>query len=375
MLTSSPAKLPYLGALDGLRCFAVLAVVFHHARFKLPASTLLFTNGGFLGVDIFFVISGFLITALLLVEDQRTDKISLRGFYWRRVVRLLPALIPVLATYLFYLAIVGDLGRTEFFSVAAGLGFVVNWWWLYLGNPGEGIVHLWSLAVEEQFYFVWPAVVMLVIRGRRFAVAAIFTGSVVIASMIWRVMLTSQAENLSLLYFRTDIRIDQLLIGALLAIFWFHNKVPQRTSVFGWLGVVVLAAIMFAPNLSSGFLFNGGFSIVALATAAVILACLGGDWWPEKILNLAPLRAIGKVSYGLYLWHLLIFWIMGQEATHLPAIVQALITITAVTFVVWFSWTKLEAPALKHKHRFGHTETGPPASPASPSSAVSAGRP
>ena len=350
--------LPYVGAIDGLRCLAVVAVIFHHTR-EVVGDRYPLPRGGFLGVDVFFVISGFLITALLLVENERNQSISLKGFYWRRVVRLLPPLIPVLIVYVAYNVYLGRLGTDEIGAALSALGFVVNWWWVGIGTDKPGIVHLWSLAVEEQFYLVWPAFVILVVRRRTFTIAASIIGALIIASAFWRMILWAQSDPADwlLVYVRTDARIDQLLIGALLALAWFHRKLPKYASKLGWPGAAILAGAIVLAIPQAAYLYNGVFTLVALATAAVIAAVIEGDWWGAQILTLAPLVRIGRVSYGLYLFHVPIFWIERTETSHLPLIVRLLILAVATALATMFSWRWLEKPALRHKNRFGRSAT------------------
>ncbi len=232
--TGERPSLPYLGALDGMRGIAIAAVVVYHTRFYLIQDGFPTPRGGFLGVDVFFVVSGFLITALLLIEDGRDGSIALVGFYWRRAVRLLPALVPMLGAYLLYASYAGVLNRDKVAAVAAALGFVSNWWRILDGSNVPGLGHLWSLAVEEQFYLLWPAAVLLLIRRRRFGVAAALVVAAIAASMSWRMLLWSRADDWVLVYIRTDARIDQLLLGALVAVLWFHGRLPSRPAGLAW---------------------------------------------------------------------------------------------------------------------------------------------
>lgn len=355
-----PQELPYVKGLDGLRCLAVAAVIFHHTRPVIGESIPL-PRGGFLGVDVFFVVSGFLITALLLVENERHGSISLVGFYWRRAVRLLPALLPVLAVYLAFHVAQGTLGRDEVGAMVSALGFVINWWWLWIGTDRPGIVHLWSLAVEEQFYLVWPAMVIFVIRGRKFAVSASIIGSLIVGSALWRMIVWSQTapDDWLLVYIRTDVRVDQLLIGALLALMWFHHKLPSRTAALGWPALAFLAVTMIVAIPQAGYLYNGLFTLVAVATALAIAASMDSNWTGNQLLTQSPFRAIGRVSYGLYLWHVPIFWIVRTEAGHLPLTVRLLILSVTTAAATTLSWRWLEKPALRYKHRFGRSSTTP----------------
>ncbi|MGB5759139.1 MAG: acyltransferase [Acidimicrobiales bacterium] len=353
--TAERASLPYLGALDGMRGIAIAAVVVYHTRFYLIQDRFPTPRGGFLGVDVFFVVSGFLITALLLIEDRRDDSISLVGFYWRRAVRLLPALVPMLGAYLLYASYAGVLNRDKVAAVAAALGFVSNWWRVLDGSNVPGLGHLWSLAVEEQFYLLWPAAVLLLIRRRRFEVAAALVVVAIAASMSWRMFLWSRADDWVLVYIRTDARIDQLLLGALVAVLWFHGRLPGRPAGLAWLGAAVIGIAFAVASPQSPVLYNGGFTVVAAATALVVVGCLGGHWDGAGLLNFGPLRQLGKVSYGLYLWHEPVLWATSREAGGLPVGVQVIIGVGLSILAAAVSWRLLETPALRQKNRFGRS--------------------
>ncbi len=353
--TSVRDSLPHIAALDGIRGIAIATVLIYHTRFYIIQDTFPTPRGGFLGVDVFFVVSGFLITALLLIEDRRHDSISLRGFYWRRTVRLFPALLGMLGAYLLYAAYAGVLGREEIAAVVAALGFVSNWWRIVDGTNVPGLGHLWSLAVEEQFYLVWPTVVLLFVRRKRFEVAASLIAMAIVASMLWRMVLWSRADDWVLVYIRTDARIDQLLVGALVAVLWFHGKLPSRPIGLAWLGAAVVAIAMIVATPQSSVLYNGGFTVVAAATGLVVVGCLDGRWAGSAWLNFGPLRLLGKVSYALYLWHEPVLWATSREAGGLPVLLQVFIGIGLSILAATISWRLLETPALRQKHRFGRS--------------------
>lgn len=327
MQTLTPARadrrttylpLPYLPGLDGLRALAVIAVVLYHA--DLPV------RGGFLGVEIFFVLSGFLITALLLTEWLQHDRVDLEAFWLRRARRLLPALFLLLA---------GTLGIAAFLPAAetvgigsetlAALGYIMNWH-LVLGGQSyfdigvrpSLLQHLWSLAVEEQFYLLWPLIFAVGLRFLR--LRGLLVGTVVLAvgSALLAAMLFQPGADPSRIYYGTDTRASGILLGAVLAMVWAPWRQPAaaRRSV-GWtldlLGIAGLVGLGVATVQlfdSHPLLYRGGITLVALGTVLVIAAITHPRTrLLPALLAWGPMRWIGQRSYGIYLWHWPIFQI------------------------------------------------------------------
>lgn len=293
--------------LDGLRGIAIISVIIHHQLTPFSLS------GGFLGVDLFFVLSGFLITGLLLAEFEKTETISLRNFYMRRVLRLAPALLLYLIACLLvthYTQLI-EITR-ELKLIAIALVYSTNWrmafgWDSFL----DPTAIIWSLSIEEQFYLVWPLVffscLALKVR-RRFIVTGL--GVIILLIMLHRYSLLKAGIDLTRLYYGTDTRADALLTGCLVSL--LHSaQIPLKMKA--WLKIAsvlsgaLLLYLMATSRFADQFLYEFGYTVIALLAGIVIFAAANS---PPRILSVAlvwrPLRWVGKISYGLYLWHWLV---------------------------------------------------------------------
>jgi peptidoglycan/LPS O-acetylase OafA/YrhL len=350
------ARLPHVGGLDGLRALAVLSVMAYHNGFD-------WIPGGFYGVDVFFVLSGYLITSLLVAEWRASGTVRLGSFWARRARRLLPALI-VLVTVLAVVHVawpgllpwpdpLGDVGAT--------LGYVANWHFV-IGNTGyfaasgpqSPLLHTWSLAIEEQFYLVWPLLVVVVLGGlarvsgrrqaeprrpRRLVVLAVLCGVGALASAAWMWLLTPAFANLDRAYYGTDTRAQALLVGATLAVVLAVARPPSArvrrlAAAAGVGGLLAVAALWHLVPFYSDLAFHGGFLLASLAAAAVVAAVvLAPGGLAGRALSVRPLRYLGRISYGLYLWHWPATLAITAERTHFD--LWALFACrTAVTLVV-----------------------------------------
>ncbi len=266
-------KLGYQPSLDGLRVIAVTAVLLYHMELS-------WIPGGFLGVEVFFVVSGFLITALLVEERHHTGEVSLRGFWTRRARRLLPAVYALLiivpaVTLLFYRDAAGRLGG----DVIAAFFYMSNWWQIFLnesyfaqaGRPPV-LRHLWSLAVEEQFYIIFPALFLLLIsRTGRNTTRNVLVG-VAVASAVWMAILYDPGTDPSRVYYGTDTRLSGLLLGAALAVVWTPWRSRREAAraagpVLNSVGLgaaLILAWFFWRVNEFDPFIYRGGFFLLDL---------------------------------------------------------------------------------------------------------------
>jgi peptidoglycan/LPS O-acetylase OafA/YrhL len=297
---------------DGLRALAVAAVVMYH----LGAAWL---PGGFLGVDVFLVISGYLITSLLLAEFRQSGRIGLKRFWLRRARRLLPALFLMIVVVLVAMVLLhpGEVARLHG-ALLASFGYVANWYFAFadvpyfeqFGRPSV-LQHLWSLAVEEQFYLLWPPIMALgiVAFGRRrllLGVLAGIAGSTILAWVLWEPF-----TDPSRIYYGTDTRAVGLLAGVALAFLWPANRLrPVATGrprlVLEAVGLAALAgllALMLTLGDLDEMLYKGGFLLVAITTAAVIAVVAHPSSLLGKAFGLSAIVWLGVRSYGIYLWH------------------------------------------------------------------------
>ncbi len=327
---------------EGLRGIAVLLVVLFHAGLPVP--------GGFIGVDVFFVISGFLITGLLLREHERAGVVSFARFYARRVRRLLPAAAVVLvATLAAAYMIVNPLDRPDVMAdgASAALSVANVRFALAAGDYFATIsqlspfLHFWSLAVEEQFYLVWPAILFILAGGGRRRVPLVLV-AVLVASFAANLWLTESATNWA--FYSLPGRAWQLAAGGLLAIAaGALDRLPRVIlAVAGWLSLAGLGAA--ALLLSSSVPYPGLFAVAPTACAVILLATGGLAAGPGLLLSTPPIRFIGRISYSLYLWHWPILILpaiaLGAPLELEPRILLAL----AAVGVAALSWRFVEEP-------------------------------
>ena len=343
--------LGHITALDGVRGLAVTLVVTLHALLVFGGKHNQAVPGGFLGVDAFFALSGFLITSLLLGEQARNGRISLRGFYWRRAVRLLPALFLLLAAHGFYAMVTNLPMHKEITFNLVVLGYVTNWYRATGHVTALGLGHLWSLAVEEQFYFLWPMIIVGLLgirRSPRLVYAALVSGVLIVC--LWRYLLWRHGTPLLALQERTDCRADSLLIGALAGQIYVRGALSRvRYSTLAWPAFAFLTyCVWFLPERRA-FYYEGGYTIVAIGATILILAIAEGRWSGIAIFNFAPFRKLGIVSYGVYLWHLPVFLVVVRELPNSSNLIRFIIAISATAALTAISWFGVERPCQRMK--------------------------
>lgn len=317
----------YLPGLDGIRALAVLGVLLYHADYD-------WIPGGFLGVDVFFVLSGFLITSLIFEELQRKGRVDFKRFYLGRARRLLPALLLMLfvvgiAVAFWYRDAAYQFGR----DALASAFYLNNWWYIHAnlsyfeatGRPPL-LTHLWSLAVEEQFYLVWPVVVVVLsmrLRRRAVGLVALLLALVSTGWMISLAVRTGMPEyaDPSRAYFGTDSHAMGLLIGAALASIWRPGRMTGTLTagasrILTGIGLAALAGVLWfflTVDEYTPWLYRGGFLALALIVALLIAMASHPGLALGRAMGTQPLRYLGQRSYGLYLWHWPIFMVTRPE--------------------------------------------------------------
>ena len=311
-------KRRYITGLDGIRAIAVIMVLAYHLKLALFKS-------GFLGVTVFFVLSGYLITGILISEVEEEGTIDLKNFWLRRIRRLVPAVMSMAVVIIFVSAVVNRIiftkGCKDF--LASVLGFN-NWWQIFnkvsyfeAAGVTSPFTHCWSLAIETQFYLIYPLILLGIYklvksrgegRAKRGLLFAGVTLLLALISVILMIVLFDPQQDASRVYYGTDTRAFSLLFGALLAILWEYRMVPRRLSasvnmVLGSVSFAVLLVMTIAINGSSNFWYRGGQFVGTILTVLVIYTVSGRKTWLSRFLSNPVLKWIGDRSYSIYLWH------------------------------------------------------------------------
>lgn len=314
-------------------------------------------QGGFIGVDIFFVLSGFLITSLLVRESARSGGLSFKNFYMRRALRLLPALFAFLVANLVFIAAIGenmkDAVRRTFYVIFYVSNFAQSHFDKAMLKSSFSLT--WSLSIEEQFYLVWPAFLLFGIlrfcKTRTQVLAVIGLG--VIVSALIRIYIWHGGAGYPAAYMRPDARGDGLLIGAACAFLWRWRMVPLRylSHAATVCALALLVTALFWPKTNEG-MFYGGFTVVALATGVVVLAVVENRTALMPVLTWKPLVAIGKVSYGLYLYHALSLRVASRHIPVTDPVPLTIVGLAIAALLTFTSWWVIEQPFLRLKDRF-----------------------
>lgn len=352
-----PINPRYMPGLDGVRAVAVIAIIIYHLNPQ-------WLSGGFLGVDTFFVISGYLITSLLLTEYHNTGKIELMSFWLRRVKRLIPAVLflvmGVIVLSLFFMPT--EIQKVRADSIAA-IFYVSNWWYImqnvdyFEQFAVQPLKHLWSLAIEEQFYLVFPIVLLSLLSFiRRLKSIRIIFLILLVISMIAMMVLYVPNENVARVYFGTDTRIQTLLMGVLLALVWppFQLKAKvnrQMRTMIDTAGVVGLAILFICFKFVSetnSILYYGGFFLISTVTLLVIASSVHPSGYFAKFLGNKVFTFIGSRSYSLYLWHYPIIVLIHHQFVQgqIPPLVYV-VEILLMVLMAEFSYKFIEQPFRK----------------------------
>jgi peptidoglycan/LPS O-acetylase OafA/YrhL len=341
--------------LDGIRGLSVLAVIAWHAEFP-------FVKAGNIGVDVFFVMSGFLISTLLFEEWEREREIDLKAFYVRRGLRLFPVLFVVAGLYALYAAVfeTGAEAANSFKYIAATIFYVANWAQV-AGVHHSVLGHTWSLGIEEQFYLLYPLVLLLLLRlGIKYKGLLFIFGIAVSAVIINRYLISDGAHSVARIRMSLDTRSDALIFGCIVSVIAVNGLLPQR-----WLAIIALRLLAGLSAMLLCFLVvhgvendlyykNSLISLAAVCVALIIADLMGRPFrFVQILLQNRALAWTGRISYGLYLWHIPVFFVIGQNRSWSGIQTQS-IRISSVFAVAALSYYFIEKPFLKLKDKFTH---------------------
>lgn len=353
------SKSRYVAALDGLRAFAVLAVIAYHFNFE-------WARGGLLGVTVFFVLSGYLITSLLVIEWRRSRTIDLKAFWLRRIKRLMPAIVFLILCIVVLCGIFNhDLLTKMRGDIPPSLFFYSNWWYIFrdvsyfetLGAPSP-LTHFWSLAIEEQFYLIWPIFLLILFKS---GVKKKATSRIVLVltfiSIVAMMLIYDPNADPSRVYYGTDTRAFSLLIGALLAFMWPSTQLsgaqekpldPNVKLTMDAVGIAAFIALLLMMIFADGFspfMYYGGILLASLLTAVCIAVLVHPQSMFARAAALPPLVWIGKRSYGIYLWHFPIMLLMNPTtAVEDPSILSIIVQLIVMFACAAFSYRFIENP-------------------------------
>lgn len=345
----------YMVGLDSLRGLAILGVILYHINFN-------WIPGGFLGVTVFFVLSGYLITDILAMEWKRNKRIDLKKFWLSRARRLLPGMLVMLVITLAWITIFHSslLGKMRGDSLAA-LFYVSNWWYIYHNlsyfdnfNQLSPLNHFWSLAVEEQFYVVWPFIISLglyYIKKQSRMILLICLGA--FASALAMANLYEPGVDPSRIYYGTDTRAFSLLIGAVLALVWPSNRLANKIipkarfilDVVGGIALIIILVMFWKTNQYDPFLYKGGMVLLSIATALLVANLAHPASRIAQFLRFRPLRWVGVRSYGIYLWHYPILTLTTPKVNAGDfSIIRAILQFLLIILIAQISWKFIEKP-------------------------------
>lgn len=350
----------YMPGLDGLRALAVLSVIAYHLNFP-------WATGGFLGVTVFFVLSGYLITDLLVAEWSENKKINLKNFWIRRAKRLLPGMFTLLLVVfafvsIFHTPLLTDLKQ----DTIAALFYYSNWWYIFHDlsyfesfGPPPLLNHFWSLAVEEQFYIIWPILILLVLRFLKHK-SLLFLLTIIGAVISTTLMayLFHPGLDPSRVYYGTDTRAFSLLIGAALAMLWPSRKLTTQIKnsdrifldTMGLTGLTIFLLMIWKTNQYESFLYEGGMLLISISTAMLIAALAHPASLIGRFLSMKPLKWIGLRSYGIYLWHFPVIVLLSPKLNNGDlSFVRTVLHLIIIFILAALSYHFIEDPIRKGK--------------------------
>ncbi|MFG0216949.1 acyltransferase family protein [Brevibacillus porteri] len=352
----------YMPGLDGLRAISVLAVIGYHLDLE-------WAQGGLLGVEIFFVLSGYLITDQIILEYRTKNKLSILHFWMRRIRRLLPAMVCMLLLVALWL-MTTDFSRLQALEgdFLSSLFYMNNWYLIFQEasyfesfGPASPIGHLWSLSIEEQFYLVWPVVLLiglkLVPSRGKLLLSILLLASI---SAIAMAVMYEPGTDPSRVYYGTDTRVFAILIGAALAVVWPSWKLSDRISpsarvvldITGGFGILLLLILIGRSNEYDDWLYQFGFLYLSVVTAAVIAVLVHPASRLGKIMACQPLTWIGKRSYSLYLWHYPVIVLSSPTVnTEGAGFTQILLQVTLSVILSAYSYKYVEEPIRRGNFR------------------------
>ncbi|MCO5317521.1 MAG: acyltransferase [Microthrixaceae bacterium] len=353
---TAPRSLGPTPRLDGLRGLAILAVLGTHVVFLDSGSATWSLRGGFLGVDVFLGLSAFLISAVLLREiDQRRARtgggaFDAAHFARRRFRRLYPAMsVLILVAGVVAIGVLHRDAAERIRSSIPALAFLANWQRTW-GDPLPfELVHLWSLSLEAQFYALMALTFFLARRhlDHTRAIVALLLGAAVVVAA-WRWHLFDSGVAMAELYERTDTRADSMFLGMAAALAWRGRLLGHRsTAVLGTVAAAGLLVAFALVEVSSEWLYRGGFTVISVAAALVVMAVATGAGTIARGCEWTPLRMVGEISYSLYLWHLPVFvWTVMLLGDGRPLALKAAVAVPASVAIAWISYVLFERSAL-----------------------------
>ena len=354
---NSKSSFSYISGLDGLRGVAILFVMLHHSGLHL-------FRGGFIGVDVFFIISGYLITSIIIKEFKNTSIINLKNFYIRRILRLLPLLFLLLLIYdaVCFALFDKQTVRTHIIDSLIAFFYMTNWSWAFSLHPPDILRHTWSLAVEEQFYLLWPPLIFFLLRrvNSRKSIAAV---ALFLALLSWiiRIVMFYNGASIYRLYNGLDTRFDSLMVGAAIGIVLGYDliedtmqrKIQTITRAVCPVAVMLLFVICIKVDYRSPAVYTWIIAAVNILGSIVIFDLVKNDQSRiKRVLTLKWLVWVGKISYGLYLIHYLVFRVMFYYGFDYKLIILLGSGVSIVLSSL--SYIYLERPFLNMKRKFSY---------------------